>query len=131
MKKTSTLLYSVIASFLFLEVLLTVWTIFPAGSSDWMLRVGILLVCFLSLAQLYAIHVRSSRLTSLSYWPTLAANSAACFYLKLFLDHEGVSAPVWHTSLFVVSFLTWISLLVLGVLYRFVDQHAEGSHVLD
>lgn len=131
MKKASTLLYSVIASFLFLEVLLTVWSIFPAGSSDWMLRIGILLVCFLSIAQLYTMHVGSSRLTPLSYWPILATNSAACVYFKYFLDHGGVSTPVLHTSLVVVSFFTWILLLVLGVLYRFVDQRAEGSHVLD
>lgn len=130
MKKASTLFYSVLSVFLVLEFLLTCWSLAgnsfssaPVGAQlELPLRITVLLFCLASLAQIYFLHVKGTRLTSLRYWLLLAVGSATTVYHKYMLPEMPVNQLMLGKVLYFVSFFCWILLLVLGVGFQTMHQ---------
>jgi hypothetical protein len=138
MRKISALFYSTISSLIILELLLTIWTVAYRESlltkdplqQDLILRIVILVVFLLSLVQVYFLHIKGTRLGSLSYWLILIANSGATVYFKYILDFTSNDNLVLCRTLFSISFLTWTMFLLLGVLFKSLHQSRQNKQVL-
>jgi hypothetical protein len=128
MKKAITTFYSALATFLILEFLLTLWSVVFHNSfftnellftrDNVVVRGLILVVCSLSLGQIYLLHIKGKKLTPARYWMLLGLNSACTVYLKYSNDFIPSNYLKVNTVLFSISFVTWTLLLVLGVLYK-------------
>jgi hypothetical protein len=136
MKRTSSILYSVLAGLIVLEFLLTSWSISGREvllsndllRQDLSVRISILIVCVLCLVQIYFLHVKGTRLTAFSYWFFVMLYSASTMYLKYVQDFLDQSHLLFSQVLFSVSFLTWTMLLALGVLFESFCQSRKDEH---
>jgi len=137
MKKTITTFYSLTATLLILEFLLLLWSVafyrvFFNGpgtivNDHLVIRVLILAFCSLTLGGMYGWYFEGNKLTGGSYWTLLGLHSAASIYLAYSRD---VIAPNYlkaNTVLTAISLLTWVMLLLLGILYQsFSKVHLEN-----
>ena len=132
MKKAITSFYSVLVTLLMLEFLLTLWSIVFYNSfftshvfftnDNIILRSLILTICALSLGQIYLLHNKGRKLTSISYWLLLGLNSGSSVYLKYSNDIINSNYIKVNAVLFSMSFFTWIMFLLLGVMYKLVFE---------
>lgn len=138
MKRTPTILYSILSTLLLLEFLLTSWSIGNRESffqndlvkQDLIIRIVILAVCLFSLIQIYFLHIKGTRLTSISYWLILGLNSATAVYLKYVQDFATTDYLVFGRVLFSVSFFRWTMFLLLGVLFNSFYQYRKDQQII-
>lgn len=83
------------------------------------LRSLIMLGCFITIVQIYLLHVRKFVLKPFMYWVLLALFSATSMYLAY--SNSFVSPAYFYLNNFQVylSFLCWLILLFFGVTYKY------------
>jgi len=95
------------------------------------LRSLIMLGCFITIVQIYQLHIRKFVLKPFMYWVLLALFSATSMYLAY--SNSFVNAAYFYLNNFqlYLSFFCWLLLLFLGVTYKYFKQAASletGSH---
>jgi transcriptional regulator with XRE-family HTH domain len=95
------------------------------------LRSLIMLGCFITIVQIYLLHVRKFVLRPFMYWVLLALFSATSMYLAY--SNSFVSSAYFYLNNFQVclSFFCWLMLLFFGVTYKYfkqVDGFETASH---
>jgi hypothetical protein len=130
MKKAAEIFYSLLATCLMLEFLLTAWMVIFYEKSlrhspfvnirDIAIRILILVIIATGLFQVYLLHMKGKSLNPMNYWMLLALNSACSIYLKYASEFISHSYLKINTAAYAVSFFTWLMILLLGVCYRSV-----------
>lgn len=138
MKKTASIVYSILGTLLVLEILLTSWTIAygesllvgDAFSRDFGIRMAILIICSLSLLQVYFLHIKGKNLSSISYWLILGFNSGITVYLKYIQDFVNADHLKINVVLYYTSFFNWVMLVLLGVLFKTLYHSLQGQRAI-
>lgn len=139
MQKMATIFYSILGTLFVLEFLLTSMSIanrepfFTNDIESWdlVIRAIILGICSLCLVQVYLLHAKGRKLSSITYWLILGVNSAIPVYLKYIQDFASGDYSKINQTLFYLSFLTWAMLLVLGVLFNSLYQSRQRQRIMD